>query len=328
MMRKGLMAAILLAGSGGAAQAAPVSSEIEAAGPLAPLHGTLLLPEGASAQTPVVLIIPGSGPTDRDGNSPLGINANIYKLLAEALAEKGVASVRIDKRGMFGSKAAVADANKVTIADYVTDTHSWAAAVKAKTGAKCIWIAGHSEGGLVGMAAAQGSDSGTVAPADICGVAAISAPGRKLGDVIRAQLAAAKNVELLEQADEVIGKLESGFTVDASKLAAPLQGLFADAVQPYLIDLLAQDTAKLAAGMKGRLAIIQGLTDIQTGESDARLLAKAQPRAKLMLLPDVNHVLKHFAGDDRRANFATYAQPELPVDASVVDAVAGFVKGD
>ena len=80
----------------------------------------------------MVLIIPGSGPTDRDGNNPLGVTAAPYRLLAEALAAKGVSSVRIDKRGMFGSKAAVADPNTVTIGDYAADTHDWVEAIRDK----------------------------------------------------------------------------------------------------------------------------------------------------------------------------------------------------
>ena len=64
------------------------------------LHGTLL---SRGKKAPVVLIVPGSGPTDRDGNNPLGVQAQPYKLLAEALFEDGIATVRIDKRGMFGS---------------------------------------------------------------------------------------------------------------------------------------------------------------------------------------------------------------------------------
>ena len=70
---------------------------------------------------PVVLIVPGSGPTDRDGNSPLGGAAVPYALLARALARQGIASVRIDKRGLFGSAGAVAGSNAVTIADYGDD---------------------------------------------------------------------------------------------------------------------------------------------------------------------------------------------------------------
>src|SRR5437764_4345122 len=100
------VAASLLAAAALAA-GAPADSPIEAPGPLAPLKGSLVMPAAGPSAT--ILIIPGSGPTDRDGNSPLGISAAPYRLLAQGLATKGVASVRIDKRGMFESRAAVAN---------------------------------------------------------------------------------------------------------------------------------------------------------------------------------------------------------------------------
>ena len=65
---------------------APVSTEITLPAQPAPLHGTLLAPENASA---VAVILPGSGPTDRDGNSPMGVRGATYRLLAEGLAEQG-----------------------------------------------------------------------------------------------------------------------------------------------------------------------------------------------------------------------------------------------
>src|SRR4051812_28867772 len=108
------------------AAAAPVGTPIEAPGPLAPLKGSLVMPPAKPAAT--ILIIPGSGPTDRDGNNPLGVRAAPYRLLAEGLAAKGVATVRIDKRGMFESRAAVSDGNAVTVADYAADAHRWAKA--------------------------------------------------------------------------------------------------------------------------------------------------------------------------------------------------------
>ena len=64
----------------------------------------------------------------------------------------------------------------------------------------------------------------------------------------------------------------------------------------------------------------------QVTVDDAKALAAAQPKARLAVLPGVNHVLKTFTGDDRGANLATYADPSLPIAPSVVDAVAGFVK--
>jgi uncharacterized protein len=73
-------------------------------------------------------------------------------LLAEGLAERGIGSVRIDKRRMFASSAAVADANAVTIDDYVADVGAWIGVIRKETGVSCVWLLGHSEGGLVVLA--------------------------------------------------------------------------------------------------------------------------------------------------------------------------------
>ena len=298
--------------------AAPMERPLTAPGPQAPLAGTLL---DAGKGTPVVLIIPGSGPTDRDGNNPLGVTAAPYRLLAEALGQRGISSVRIDKRGMFGSKAAIPDANKVSIADYAADAHAWVASIRKTAGAKCVWLLGHSEGALVALAAAQ-------RPEGICGVISVAGMGRRLGAVMREQFRAnPANAPILDAALGAIDTLEAGKTVDGGSLPAPLQSLFNPAVQPFVRDLMAQDPPKLAASLKVPLLIVQGDQDLQVTVQDARLLAAAQPQAKLAIVPGVNHVLKVPGGGDGRAqNFAAYADPSLPVAPAVVDAVAGFVK--
>lgn len=299
------------------AMAAATSVPMTAPGPQGPLAGTLL---NAGAHAPAVLIIPGSGPTDRDGNNPLGVTAASYRLLAEALAAKGVSSVRIDKRGMFGSKAAVADPNKVTIGDYAADTHNWVKAIRAKTHAKCVWVLGHSEGALVALAAAQQPDG-------ICGVIVVAGAGRRLSDVIREQLRAnPANAPVLDAAMSALDELDRGQHVDVAAMHPALQRLFAPQVQDFLIDMFHQDPVKLAASLKVPLLIVQGERDLQVSTADARALAAAQPRAKLVLLPQMNHVLKDVASDDRAANAATYRDSSLPVDKEVVDAVAAFVK--
>ena len=299
------------------ALAAATSVPITAPGPQGPLAGTLL---NAGAHAPAVLIIPGSGPTDRDGNNPLGVTAAPYRLLAEALAAKGVSSVRIDKRGMFGSKAAVADPNKVTIGDYAADTHNWVKAIRDKTHARCVWVLGHSEGALVALAAAQQRDG-------ICGVIVVAGAGRRLSDVIREQLRAnPANAPVLDAAMSALDELDRGQHVDVAAMHPALQRLFAPQVQDFLIDMFHQDPVKLAASLKVPLLIVQGERDLQVSTADARALAAAQPRAKLVLLPQMNHVLKDVASDDRAANAATYRDSSLSVDKEVVDAVAAFVK--
>lgn len=299
------------------ASSSPVERAVTTAGPLASLAGTMI---DAGKHSPVVLIIPGSGPTDRDGNNPLGVTAAPYRLLAEGLAKRGISSFRIDKRGTFGSKAAIHDANKVTIADYATDTASWVSSIRKLTGTKCVWVLGHSEGGLVALIAAQ-------RPAGICGVITVAAVGRKFGTVIREQLRAnPANAPLLDAAFKTIDSLEAGKKVDSASLPKPLQTLFADDVHPFLIDLFAEDPAGLAAALKVPLLIVQGDKDIQVTVDDAKSLAAAQPNAQIALLPGVNHVLKIPAGDDRAANLKAYADPSLPVAPAVVEAISDFVK--
>lgn len=300
----------------GAPVQAQTSSEITAPGPIGALHGTLLKPD---APGPVVLIIPGSGPTDRDGNNPMGLKAQPYKLLAEALAARGIASVRIDKRGLFGSKGAVADPNAATISGYAADARAWVKAAQAATGAPCVWLLGHSEGGLVVLAAGEG--------VGICGHILVSASGRAFGTLIRDQLRAnPANAPVLAQAETALDSLEKGQRVDVAALHPALANLFAPQVQGYLIDLFAYKPADLAAKLKAPVLIVQGTKDLQIGEADARALAAARPDATLAIVPGVNHVLKNIGADgDRAANLASYGNPDLPVDAGVVEAVAGFV---
>ena len=105
-----------------------------------------------------------------------------------------------------------------------------------------------------------------------------------------------------------------------------LQRLFAPQVQGFLIDAFARDPAKLAASLGVPLLIVQGERDLQVSVADAQALAAAQPKARLVLIPTMNHVLKDVAADDREADVATYSDPSLPVDTTLVDAIADFVK--
>jgi pimeloyl-ACP methyl ester carboxylesterase len=300
------------------AVAAPIETFVQAPGPLAPLQGTLLSPAD-NPKAPVVLIIPGSGPTDRDGDNPMGVKAAPYRLLAEALAADGIASARIDKRGLFASAPAVKNADQVTIGDYASDVHAWVASLRATTGAPCIWLLGHSEGALVAEAAAQ-------RPEGICGLILVSGMGRPFGDVITQQLKDnPANAPILAEALAALAKLEAGRRVDVTGMNPALMPLFRPSVQGYLIDLMAQDPVKLVAAYRGPVLVLQGTTDLQVSVEDARMLAHARPGVELVLLPGANHVLK-LAPADRTANLATYADPSLPLAPGVADAIAAFIK--
>lgn len=311
------MPVVPLAFAAALALAPAATAPIAVAGPLAPLQGTLSMPAGKPRA--VVVIVPGSGPTDRDGNNPLGVSAAPYRLLAEGLGEAKVATVRFDKRGMFASRAAIADPNAVTIGEYAADVRAWARAARAKAGLPCAWILGHSEGGLVALAAAQ-------QPEGICGLVLVSSLGRPLGAVLRDQLRAnPANAPVLDQALAALASVEDGRRVDVSGMNPGLLPLFAPQVQGFLIDFLRYDPPKLAAATRVPMLVVQGDRDLQVGLADAKALAAANPRAKLVVIAGANHVLKQVASAERSANFATYGDPSLPLAPGIVDAIAAFV---
>ncbi len=262
----------------------------------------------------VALILAGSGPTDRNGNGP-SISTDTYKLLAAGLAAHGIVTLRTDKRGIGASAGAMTSEADLRITTYSDDTKAWAADMKKRTGARCVWLIGHSEGALIAELAAQDNP-------DICGLVLLAGPGRKAGDVLREQLAAMPD-PLKQQAFAAIAELEAGRLV-----ASPppeLMALLRPSVQPYLISWLAIDPAAQLAKQKAPILIVQGDTDIQVSVADAKLLAAARPDARLVVLPGVNHILKS-APSDRAANIATYNDPSLPLAPGVVDTVADFMR--
>ena len=287
-------------------------------GPDGPLSGTLLLPSGVAAP-PTILILPGSGPTDRDGNNPLGIQAATYAKLAQALAELGVASLRSDKRGMFESAGAIQNPNAVTIADYVTDTTGWVEAIRAETGVGCVWLVGHSEGALIALVAAQSMES-------LCGLVLLAAPGRPLGDILQEQFAASLgDPTLVQQSGAAIEALERGQRVDAENLHQAIRPLFADDLQGFLISLFSYDPAQLIARLNLPILIVHGQQDLQVPDGDAQRLHRSNPGSELLVIDDVNHLLKSVKIGDRQDNLESYADSHRPVSGRVVQAIADFV---
>lgn len=290
----------------------PAISEITAG----ELHGTLV---DVRHRDPVVLIVPGSGPTDRDGNSAAGLSTNAYKLLAEGLAKEGVASVRVDKRGLYSS-AGAGDPNNVTPAAYAADYGAWIDAIKAERGpgSGCIFLLGHSEGALMVSLAAQGRK-------DVCGLILVAGIGRPMGEVMRAQIRSnPANAPLVDDAMRALDELEAGRHVDVSAMHPALQQVFAPAVQDYLISVVNIDPVEAVRRANLPTLVIQGTTDVQVSLDDAKLLNSA-PRTKLEVIDGMNHVLKK-APADRAANLATYSDPSLKLAPKLVRRIEDFVK--
>jgi pimeloyl-ACP methyl ester carboxylesterase len=313
----GLLAALALSSAPAVGQAAQGEELLLGEGAQA-LHGTLLLPPGAPSAEPV-LILAGSGPTDRDGNSPMGVRAQPYRLLAEALAARGIPSLRVDKRGIAGSAGAGRAEEELRIGTFADDARAWAARLRARTGARCVWLLGHSEGGLHALLAARQNG-------DVCGLILVSAPGRPVGEALREQLRAGlAGSPLLDRALAITAELEAGRTVAAADVPAPLLALFRPSVQPFFISMLAVDPAALLRAYAGPVLVVQGTTDLQVGLADAQRLTAARPGVRLAVIEGMNHVLKT-APAAREANVGAYRDPSLPLAPRLVDAIAGFIR--
>lgn len=292
----------------------PVAAPVIVPSEPAPLHGTLLTPEGPTRA--VAVILPGSGPTDRDGNSPGGLVASTYRLLADGLAERGVATVRIDKRGVGQSGPAMIAEQDLTFQTYIDDARAWAAEAARVTGQPCVWLIGHSEGSQIALAAAQDGNP------SVCGLVLLAGAGRPAGVILREQFRAGLPEALLAPAFAALEELEAGRTV--ADAPPELAALFRPSVQPYLISWIGLDPTDLIRGYDGPVMIGQGTTDIQVGLTDANALSAARSTARLVVWDGVNHVLK-VAPADRAANIATYRDPTLPLAPGVVDDIAGFI---
>ena len=313
--------------TGAGAQTTPPPATPHAAGPRADsitlatstgtLQGTLLMPAGAAERVPVVLIHAGSGPTDRDGNSPLlpGAN-NSLKLLAEGLASLGIASVRFDKRGIGASSSAGAREDDLRFDTLIEDAAGWIRLLRADPRFTTVTVVGHSEGSLIGMVAARRAEADAFV--------SIAGSGRPAQDVIREQLGAQLSPTMMAGAARGLDALAAGRLADSTPPG--LESLFRRSVQPYLISWFRYDPAKEIAALTVPVLIIQGTTDLQVSVPDARLLAAAAPHARLLLVDGMNHVLKLRSGD-RAAQMPSYGDPSLPVAPQLIAAIADLVRG-
>lgn len=278
------------------------------------LKGTLQLPEG-EGPFPVALIIAGSGPTDRDGNNPLAGKNNSLKMLAEGLARSGIASLRYDKRGIAESANATFKEEDQRFDDFIQDASHWLDLLKKDGRFNHHFVLGHSEGALIGLAVAKQN------PVDR--YVSIAGPGSNAADVLLTQLKPQLPAPLYDASADLIAKLRKGETGAVPDPA--LAALFRPSVQPYLISWFKHDPAALLATLETPTLIVQGARDLQVTVMDAQKLQAAQPKAQLLVLPNMNHVLKAVS-ENPQDNLAAYSNPDLPLAEGLLQGIVEFLK--
>ncbi|OHD18735.1 MAG: hypothetical protein A2087_10605 [Spirochaetes bacterium GWD1_61_31] len=277
------------------------------------LHGSLLRPDQPA--TMGVLLIAGSGPTDRDGNSMLlpGRNDSLRQL-AEALAANGFLVLRADKRGIGRSVWPGLREEDLTVDQYAADAAAWAAWLRQQEGIRHIGLAGHSEGALVAMLASQ--------LGQVDALALLAPLSMGFLDTVLQQLSGAEP-RLLDAVRRITAELQSGRNV--ADVPAELQSLFRPSVQPYLISLARHEPARLLGSLPVPVFIVAGGRDLQIRLDDVRALAAARPDATFRELADMNHVLKA-VGPDQADNRAAYSSPDYRLADGLVAGLVDFFR--
>ena len=279
------------------------------------LKGTLTISQGKGKKLPLVIFISGSGPTDRDGNSP-NFRSDYLKILSQNLADNGIASFRYDKR--WSGKSTVTDFNEshLVFEDFSRDAEAWIYRLKADPRFSKIVVLGHSEGSLLGMLAVQ------AAKAD--GFISVAGAGRPIDVILKEQLSANPNnpKELITDANVILDSLKAGHLV--KKINSFLVSLFRPSVQPYLISWMKYDPGNEIKKINVPCLIAQGTTDIQVSIKDAEQLKLARPDANYVLIEGMNHILRD-APAERSANIAVYSQYEKPLSSSLIQALTSFI---
>jgi len=242
------------------------------------------------------------------------LKSDAYKKLAQQLALHNIAAVRYDKRGVALSMSAAKSESDLRFDDYVNDAKDWINLLKQDKRFTTVIVIGHSEGSLIGMIAA--------AEANADKYISVAGAGRPADKIIREQLSSQPD-SLRQQTSAIMDTLLQGKTV--SNVDPSLNVLFRSSVQPYLISWFKYDPQTEIKKLKIPVLIIQGTSDIQVTENDAKLLAAAKPDAQLAMIENMNHIFRIVNGG-REENIATYSNPSLPISQELVDSIADFIE--
>ena len=276
------------------------------------INGSLYLPLKQNKKTNLVILIAGSGPTDRDGNQK-GLSNNSLRYLSEELAKNDIAVFSYDKRIIAQMKAGTVNEVTLTFDDFISDATSVWSFFKNQKKYNKIIIAGHSEGSLIGMIAAKDKADAFIS---------LGGAGRTIDAVLIEQIA--KQAPFLkEEVQKNLDILKSGKTFELKN--PMLASLFRESIQPYMISWIKYNPQIEITKLQIPVLIVNGTKDLQVTVPEAELLKKAKPGAGLVLIENMNHIFKEIKGDDSE-NMKSYSSPDVPITSKLTNTIITFVK--
>ena len=274
------------------------------------IKGTLVTPN-SKEQVPLVILLQGSGPTDRNGNQSFTKN-DALKKLAAGLVENGIASYRYDKRVLQAQRLNIAEKD-MRFDDFVTDAVSVLDYFNDREEFGKIIILGHSQGSLVGMLAAKDRADGFIS---IAGVA------KPIDSVLTEQIAL-QMPGLKENVEQAFGEMRAAGST--SSYNPVLESIFRPSVQPFILSWMKYHPREEIAKLEIPVLLINGSNDLQVEETEARQLQEAQPEAELLILENMNHILRKIEGDDL-VNSKSYNEAQLPLHPDLMPKLVEFIE--
>ncbi|AUC80845.1 alpha/beta hydrolase [Lacinutrix sp. Bg11-31] len=274
------------------------------------IDGTLLLPNGIEKPN-LVIIIAGSGPTDRDGNQNF-LKGNSLKKLAQGLSAKNIATFRYDKRIVKQIRKGNVDKDMM-FDDFVVDAKSVLTYFKDTKNYNKIYIAGHSQGSMVGMLAAKGNADGFIS---------LAGAGQSIDKVIIEQVEKTAPM-FLEDTKRVFKVLQGGKTT--SDFPPALASIFNIDVQPFIANWMSYNPQVEIKKLNMPILIINGTKDLQVSEAEAKLLKEAAPKAEIIIIAKMNHILVPIEGDNLE-NSKSYNETARKLAPELLEAIVEFVK--
>lgn len=277
------------------------------------LYGTLL---SKNNQQKIAIIVAGSGPTDRNGNSTIAPPTNEYEMLAHSLDSQNIATFRYDKRGIAKSAFPNFKERDIVFDDYVKDAEKIFDYLHDTLGFRNIYFIGHSEGSLIAMLASQKSK--------VKGYISIGGAGRPIDVILEEQMQHQPLPDSVkQQISGIFNQLKQGKEVD--NVPTDLDPLFRTSVQPYMISWLKYSPEKEIKKLNCPILILQGSCDIQVKEQDANNLHEANKKSTLKIIPNMSHTLKN-AGENCVYETSTYTDGDMPINKLLVEDIVKFIE--
>lgn len=276
------------------------------------IDGTLLTPN-TIAKPNLVIIIAGSGPTDRNGNQNF-LNSNNLKKLAFGLTEQKVATFRYDKRIVKQIRNNKVDTD-ILFDDFVTDAVSVIDYFKKTNKYNAIYVAGHSQGSLVGLLAAKDRADGFIS---------LAGAGQSIDSVITEQVEKTAPM-FTEDTKRVFAILKKGKTT--SDYPQALASMFAEDIQPFISNWMSYNPQEEIKKLDMPILIINGTKDLQVSEAEAKLLHDAVPKSTLTIIEKMNHVLVPIEGGNLE-NSKSYNETFRKLSPEVIESIVSFINKD